>query len=88
MLAASSGLMRQNRLHRNPNILPKTLPVDQARRVSDPAVGRDHYMKLVQGNRGSQLPDFGRLAYPMVATSEDWCVQQETDLPGQKSGAL
>src|SRR5215831_20234033 len=35
-----------------------------------------------------QLPDFGRLAYPMVATSEDWCVQQETDLPGQKSGAL
>jgi hypothetical protein len=35
-----------------------------------------------------QLPVFGRLAYPVVATSEDWCVQQETDLPGQESGAL
>ena len=24
----------------------------------------------------------------VLATSEDWCVQQEVDLPGQKSGAL
>jgi hypothetical protein len=33
-------------------------------------------------------PDKSRGLSPDVATSKRWCVQQEIDLPGQKSGAL
>jgi len=33
-------------------------------------------------------PDEARVSSPDVATSKRWCVQQEIDLPGQKSEAL